>query len=193
MRRLKSTFIHYLSLTLSTFLVSSGVNNVGNSVVDSQNVAYERYVLSKCYAMLGRGSDMSLMSYNHLYVDPSTQSIHTCKNELKTSTQKQMVLLPDFECYELCHVHAEGSWWIAGGNIPEESSCFANLKASSASADLNKIIREWQETYRLEYLNQASTLKVSPNVGLYSDYSLHIGHRLSTGFNLYTGHDLHAG
>lgn len=114
--------------------------------------------------MLGRGSDMSLMSYGHLYVDPSTQSIHTCKNELKTSTQKQMVLLPDFECYELCHVHAEASWWIAGGNIPEESNCFANLKASSASADLNKIIREWQETYRLEYLSQASTLKVSTNV-----------------------------
>ena len=52
---------------------------------------------------------MSLMSYGHLYVDPSTQSIHTCKNELKTSTQKQTAPLPDFECHELCRVHAEAS------------------------------------------------------------------------------------
>ena len=52
---------------------------------------------------------VSLMSYGRLYVDPSTQSIRACKNELKTSSQKQMVLLPDFERYDLCHVHAEMS------------------------------------------------------------------------------------
>ena len=36
----------------------------------------------------------TLFDYGRLYVDPSTQSIHKCKSELKTSTQKQMALLP---------------------------------------------------------------------------------------------------
>lgn len=106
------------------------------------------FILINVFYAVGRAGEAARSAWTEAYWDDELEVPVFLWNSIKTSRQEYMPFVADFECAELCFLHALSLYLIFGGSQGDETWIFpdlAKLEAGGAAKRVTSIVRKTLE------------------------------------------------